>query len=517
MQRKLSPSRLETLHPRSKLRVQDELHDTHVHSRTVTRRTKIITTLGPASNTEEGITQLIASGADVIRLNFSHGNHQEHARVIGIIRDASKKLGRLIPIVADIQGPKIRIGEVYGTVNLKSGSEFVITTETMIGNERQVSTPFADLPLEVKSGHRILINDGLVELLVERIDGNRVITKVINGGPIGSKKGMNFPDTELTIPAITDKDREDLRFVVAQGLDYVAASFIRRREDLEDLRSYLQSLGATDMPIIAKLEKAQAIDNLEQILDVTDGVMVARGDLGVELPPELVPIMQKRILEWASHRGRFAITATQMLESMTTNARPTRAEASDVANAIFDGSDAVMLSAETASGVNPSAAVAMMSRIAEVAEKNPELQLHRGRDPFHASYDADEFTDALAGAAGYAAEHIEAKYIVVFTQSGFTARLMSKFRPNAPIIAVSRSEQVARRMNLLWGVVPFVLAETGTYHEQIVEAVEQFLIEREMVKHGDRIVILMGSPLYERARTNVLRVHRIGGQVKGGK
>ena len=475
------------------------------------RRTKIIATLGPACNTPEMIAQLIDAGVDVFRLNFSHGNHQEHARLIAIIRKVAEDARKLIPIMADIQGPKIRIGEVYGTINLKAGAEFIITTETRIGNEQIVSTPFADLPLEVKPGHRILINDGLVELGVQEVSGNAVITKVINGGPIGSKKGMNFPDTDLTIPAITEKDREDLRFVVAQGLDYVAASFIRRREDLEELRSFLLQLGATDMPIVAKIEKKQAVDNLEAILEVTDGVMVARGDLGVELAPELVPIVQKKILDEASHRGRFAITATQMLESMTTNARPTRAEASDVANAIFDGSDAVMLSAETASGKHPRLAVEIMARIARVAEQNPELQLHKGRDPFHAPYGDDEFTDALAGAAGYAAEHIDAKYIVVFTQSGFTARLMSKFRPEAPIIAVSRSLTVACRMNMLWGVIPFVMESVGAFHEQIVADVEKFLVEKKMVHQGDRIVVLMGSPLYERARTNLLRVHRIGG------
>ena len=474
------------------------------------RRTKIIATLGPASNTEEMIRQLIDAGADVFRLNFSHGSHQEHARLIGIIRRSAAALGRQVPILADIQGPKIRLGEVYGSVILKAGADFVITTDTRIGDERIVSTPFTALPEEVKPGHRILINDGLVELKVTAIDGPRVITKVVNGGAIGSKKGMNFPDTELTIPAITEKDRADLAFVVSQEVDYVAASFIRRKEDIEELRAILESHDAADMPIIAKLEKSQAIDNLKDILEVTDGVMVARGDLGVELPPERVPIMQKRILEWAGHRGRIGITATQMLESMTTNARPTRAEASDVANAIFDGSDAVMLSGETASGVNPVAAVQMMSRIASVAEQNPEMRLHRGRDPFHSEYEADDTTDALAGAAGYAAAHVEAKYIVVFTQSGFTARLVSKFRPDAPIIALSQSERVARRMSLLWGVTPYVLPDVGEYHEQIVEAVERFLVHSNMVKDGDRIVILMGSPVFERAKTNLLRVHRIG-------
>lgn len=474
------------------------------------RKTKIIATVGPASNTDETIAQLIAAGADVFRLNFSHGSHADHLRLINIIRREAERAGRLVPIIADVQGPKIRLGEVYGTVTLKPGNEFVITTEPKIGNEREASTPFTPLPHEVRPGHRILINDGIVEVRVERIDGNRVHTRVISGGPIGSKKGMNFPDTELTIPAITEKDQADLEFIAKQRIDYVAQSFVRRREDIDQLRAILASHGANDIPVIAKLEKSQAIDNLEQILEVTDGVMVARGDLGVELPPEQVPIIQKRVLEWAGHRGRFAITATQMLESMTTNARPTRAEASDVANAIFDGSDAVMLSGETASGVYPVAAVQMMSRIALYAEQNPELQLHRGRDPFHSEFEADAFTDALAGAAGYAASHVSAKFIVVFTQSGFTARLMSKFRPEAPIIALSRSIEVARRMSLLWGVTPYVLNETGEYHEQIVDAVERFLLERQMVEKGDRVVILMGSPLYERARTNLLRVHRIG-------
>jgi pyruvate kinase len=476
------------------------------------RRTKIIATLGPASNTEEGIRRLIRAGADVFRLNFSHGSHEQHGRLVSLIRRIATEEGRYTAILADIQGPKIRLGEVYGTVVLKTGAEFTITTETRIGNEREVSTPFTALTSEVEPGHRILINDGLVELQVVAVEGDRVRAKVLSGGPIGSKKGMNFPDTDLTIPAITEKDRLDLRFVVEQDVDYVAASFIRKRSDIEELRAALTENGGAAIPLIAKLEKPQAIDSLDDILEVSDGVMVARGDLGVELPPERVPIVQKRILKSASQRGRIAITATQMLESMTTNARPTRAEASDVANAIFDGSDAVMLSGETASGVNPVGAVEMMARIARVAEQNPELQLHKGRDPFHQSYESDEFTDSLAGAARYAAQHIQAKYIVVFTQTGFTARLMSKFRPESPIIAFTQSEAVARRMNLLFGVLPHVLADIGTFHEDIVEQVERFLLEKKLVARGDRLVLLMGSPTYQRARTNLLRVLRVGGE-----
>jgi len=475
------------------------------------RRTKIVATLGPACSTEDMIRRLMEAGVDVFRLNFSHGTSEERIRIIGVIRAAAASLDRYIPIVGDIQGPKLRIGDVDGIVHLKEGADFVITTEPSRGNHEQVSTPFSHLPEEVQPGHRILINDGLVELVVTSVDPTHVKTRVIHGGPISSKKGMNFPDSELSIPAITPKDREDLEFAVAQGLDYVAASFVRRREDIVNLRELLRGFGGEDIAIIAKLEKAQAIDALDGIIEESDGVMVARGDLGVELPPEMVPIVQKKILKSASQWGRFAITATQMLESMTTNSRPTRAEASDVANAIFDGSDAVMLSAETASGAYPIDAVKMMSRIVVAAEQNPQLQLQHHRDPFRKSSELDEFTDALAGAANYAAEQIDAKFLVVFTQTGFAARLMSKFRPRAPIVALAQSTRVARRMNILWGVIPSVVAEVGEYHEQIVEKVDEFLKAKKMVQPGDRIVILMGSPIYQRARTNLLRVHQIQG------
>lgn len=476
------------------------------------RRTKILATLGPASSSAQVIGELIRAGADAFRLNFSHGKHGDLATLVRIIRDQAREADRFIPIVGDIQGPKIRIGEVNGVVQLQTGADFTITTSPVIGDQHRVSTPFTLLPKEVKSGHRILINDGLVELQVTAIEGEEVRTKVVHGGPIESKKGMNFPDTELSVPTITDKDREDLRFAVEQQFDYVAASFVRRKENIEELRKLLNELGGNEISIIAKLEKAQAIETLESILEVSDGVMVARGDLGVELPPEAVPVLQKRILDWASHRGRFAITATQMLESMKTSPRPTRAEASDVANAIFDGSDAVMLSAETAAGQYPINAVEMMARIILAAEEHPELNVHHGRDPVHHSYETDEFTDALAGAAKYAAEEIDARYVVVFTLTGFAARLMSKFRPKAPVIALTRSSWVARRMNLLWGVIPMMLKDVGQFHEQIVAEVEKFLLQKKMVNKGDRIVIMMGSPIYERARTNLLRVHRVTGE-----
>jgi pyruvate kinase len=475
------------------------------------RRTKIIATLGPACSSEEIILRLLTSGVDVFRLNFSHGAHEEKAQLIEIIRRLATDHGKYVPILGDIQGPKLRIGEVDGVIHLQNGQPFTITTTPVRGNAAVVSTPFTPLPQEVQLGQRILINDGLVELVVTALDEDKVVTRVLHGGPISSKKGMNFPDSELTIPAITEKDKIDVKFAVEQQLDYIAASFIRRRGDIEELRALLSLHGGEEINVIAKLEKPQAIDNLQEILDVSDGVMVARGDLGVELPPEAVPIMQKRILSTASRWGRFAITATQMLESMTGSSRPTRAEASDVANAIFDGSDAVMLSAETASGQYPVEAVQMMARIIMAAEQNRALGVRGQREPFRVFSESDEFTDALAGAANYAAEAIDAKFIVVFTQTGFAARLMSKFRPSQPIIALTPSTWVARRMNILWGVQPFVLRDVGDYHEQIVERVDEFLLSRDIVVPGDRLVILMGSPIYQRAKTNLLRVHRVVG------
>jgi pyruvate kinase len=478
---------------------------------TAVRRTKIIATLGPVSNTEEGIHRLLTSGADVFRLNFSHGKHEEHIQTIKRVRAAATELGRYIPIVGDIQGPKLRLGDVEGVHQLKSGQTFVISTKATPGDASRVFTPFSPLPREVRVGHRILINDGLVELVVTGVDEHDVSTRVVHGGPVSSKKGMNFPDSELTIPAITEKDKQDIRFACEQTVDYVAASFIRRRSDIENLRALLQEHGGQEIKVIAKLEKPQALENLEGILDVSDGVMVARGDLGVELPPEAVPIAQKKILTAATRWGRFSITATQMLESMTTNSRPTRAEASDVANAIFDGTDAVMLSGETASGKYPAEAVQMMARIAIAAEANRHVEYAETRNPFRKVSEGDEFTDALAGAANYAAEQLDAKFIVVFTQTGFAAQLMSKFRPKPPVIALTPSSWVARRMNILWGVQPFVLKDAGEYHEQIVDRVDDYLLSKDVVRPGDRLVILMGSPIYQRAKTNLLRVHRVRG------
>src|SRR5712675_1119152 len=474
------------------------------------RHSKIVCTIGPASRHPRILRRLLKAGMDVARLNFSHGSHADHLSCIQLLRATANKLGKTIAILADLQGPKIRTGALAGgvPVMLRTGQDFAITTRKILGDSTRVSTIFLPLPKEVHRGDRILLSDGLIELRVESVRLKDVNCRVVNGGALGEHKGINLPGVKLRVPALTPKDKTDLKFALAHGADYIAVSFVRRPEDVL-LAKRLIRRAKKDTPVIAKLEKPEAIENLEGILRVSDGVMVARGDLGVEMNPERVPVVQKNIIARAREFRRPVITATQMLESMTENPRPTRAEASDVANAIFDGSDAVMLSAENASGAYPVDAVQMMARIIMAAEQNRQFQVAGGRDPFRVSTETDEFTDALAGAANYAAQQLDAKFIIVFTQTGFAARLMSKFRPKQPIIALTPSTWVARRMNVLWGVQPFVLREVGEYHEQIVERVDEFLISRDIVVPGDRLVILMGSPIYQRAKTNLLRVHRV--------
>src|SRR6266566_4963629 len=469
------------------------------------RRTKIIATLGPACSAEEVIHRLLTSGVDVFRLNFSHGTPQERLRLIDIIRRTATDFGKYIPIMGDIQGPKLRIGDVDGVVQLQNGQTFTITTDALIGNASIVSTPFTPLPREVQIGQRILINDGLVELVVSAVDEKKVVTRVIHGGPISSKKGMNFPDTELTIPAVTEKDREDVHFAVDQQLDYIAASFIRRRSDIVELRTLLHELGGDEINSVAKLEKAQAIDALEEILEVSDGVMVARGDLGVELPPEAVPIVQKRILEAAGRSGRFAITATQMLESMTTNSRPTRAEASDVANAIFDGSDAVMLSAETASGKYPIEAVSMMARIIEEAEGSIREY------PRPAQQEQLKVSGTIAELVCHASRELYMRLIAVFTHSGFTARLISRYRPLVPIVAFSPEQETRRRLGLIWGVYPRNIQDLRKI-DGLAAVAEKRLLEERLVRKGDVIGIVAGTPMGIRGTTNFVKFHVIGGE-----
>jgi pyruvate kinase len=450
------------------------------------------------------IRKLIQAGMDVARLNFSHGTHEEHAQSIAMLREAAMDLRKPIAILADLQGPKIRTGALAGggTVLLRAGQKFVITTARVLGDSTRVNTTFHLMRQEVKRGDRILLSDGLIELRVERTTLAEVICRVVNGGILGEHKGINMPGVQLRVPALTDKDRTDLRFALARGADYIAVSFVRRPEDVMLAKSLVRRAKA-DTPVIAKLEKPEAIENLDEILRASDGVMVARGDLGVEMNPERVPVVQKNIIARAREFRRPVITATQMLESMTENPRPTRAEASDVANAIFDGSDAVMLSAETATGKYPVEAVGMMARIIEEAEAS----IHEYPRP--AAQEKLKVAETVAELVCHASRELHMKLIAVFTHSGFTARLVSRYRPLVPIIAFSPEAVTRRRMALLWGVTSRTIVDIKKI-DGLATIAEKRLLEERLVKKGDVIGIVAGTPMGIRGTTNFMKFHLIG-------
>lgn len=468
------------------------------------RHSKIVCTIGPATRSPRMIRKLLQAGMDVARLNFSHSNHDEHAASIAMLREAAMEMKKPIAILADLQGPKIRTGALAGggTVLLRPGQRFVITTAKVLGDSTRVSTTFHPMPREVKRGDRILLSDGLIELRVEATKHNEVICQVANGGVLGEHKGINLPGVDLHVPALTDKDRVDLRFALAQGADYIAASFVRRAEDVKLAKAQVKRAGK-DTPVIAKLEKPEAIENLDEILLASDGVMVARGDLGVEMSPECVPVVQKNIIARAREHRRPVITATQMLESMTENPRPTRAEASDVANAIFDGSDAVMLSAETATGKYPVDAVQMMARIIEEAEAS----VHEFPRP--AGTERLKVAETIAELVCHASKELHMKLIAVFTHSGFTARLVSRYRPLVPIVAFSPEANTRRRMALLWGVMPRRIVDLKTM-DALPALAEKRLLEERMVKKGDVIALVAGTPMGIRGTTNTMKLHVIG-------
>jgi len=469
------------------------------------RHSKIVCTIGPATRSPRMIRKLIAAGMDVARLNFSHGTHQEHAQSIVMLRDAATQYKKPLAILADLQGPKIRTGALAGggTVLLRAGQKFVITVAKVLGDSTRVNTTFQPLPREVKSGDRILLSDGLIELRVEKTTRSEVICQVVNGGVLGEHKGINLPGVKLHVPAITEKDRVDLRFALAHGADYIAASFVRRAEDVHLAKELVRRV-KKDTPVIVKLEKPEAIDNLEQILPVSDGVMVARGDLGVEMNPEQVPVVQKNIIARAREFRRPVITATQMLESMTENPRPTRAEASDVANAIFDGTDAVMLSAETATGKYPVEAVSMMARIIAAAESS----IHEFPRP--AVQERLKVAETVAELVCHASRELHMKLIAVFTHSGFTARLISRYRPLVPIVAFSPEVETRRRMALLWGVTPRSIVDIKKI-DALPGLAEKRLLEERLVRKGDVIGIVAGTPMGVRGTTNIMKFHVIGG------
>ncbi len=467
------------------------------------RRAKIICTIGPACSTEAAMRELLRNGMDIARLNFSHGTHEDHAHNIQRLRRAAQREGRTICILQDLQGPKIRTGKLEGRepVLLKTGSVVTITPQNVPGTATRISTTFQDLARELVPGARILLSDGLIELCVTGIRGKDVQCEVINGGMLGEHKGINLPGIALTIPALTEKDREDLEFGLDHGVDVIALSFVRTGADVSMVK-HIIATHRSDVPLIAKLEKPQAIDHLEEILEAADGVMVARGDLGVEMAPEKVPVIQKHIIRRAAAWRKPVITATQMLESMIENPRPTRAETSDVANAVFDGTDAVMLSAETASGRYPQESVAIMARIVVEAEHNlgDFMQARRRREHRGLSV-AETICESIA----HAAEDLPMGAIAVFTESGNTVRMISKHRPKVPIYGFTHFPHVVQRMNLYWGVRPVRCRQTNSA-EQMVSLAEQDLLRRGVLKPGDVLGVVAGTRQTS-GSTNLMRLH----------
>lgn len=477
------------------------------------RRAKIICTVGPASNSEAILRDLLRLGMDVARLNFSHGTHEDHARNIARIRKAARKEGRTVCILQDLQGPKIRTGRLksHEPVLLKPGTQVTITPRDVLGTPTLIATTFQGLAREVVRDARILLSDGLIELRVRGVQGEDVECDVVNGGLLGEHQGINLPGVALTIPALTEKDRKDLEFGLKHDVDLVAISFVRSASDVREVKQLIVDHGG-DVPVIAKLEKPQALEQLEEIFEAADGVMVARGDLGVEMLPEQVPVIQKHVIRRAAEWRKPVIIATQMLESMIENPRPTRAEASDVANAIFDGTDAVMLSAETASGQYPREAVAMMSRIVVEAEHNmtsfSEPSRRRSRHPLVVA-------EAICESIAHAAEDLPMGAIAVFTETGNTARMISKYRPKVCIYAFSHTGPVCNRMNLLWGVHPVQRKELARSAEDMVNTAERELLGEGQLEPGDVLGVVAGTQMAS-GSTNFMRLHTVTAQGPAG-
>jgi len=465
----------------------------------IMRRTKIVCTIGPTSESPEVLRQLIESGMNVARLNFSHGSHDEHVQKIHTIRELSKEMGKPVAILQDLCGPKMRTGKIEEPgIDLVPGAELILTSEEIMGSGNRVSVSYKDLPEEVKTGDIILLADGLMELVVKEIKGQDITCTVVIGGLLTSNKGINLPTSVLKIPALTEKDRDDLAFGLANDVDFVALSFVKTVEDINDVKGLIADAGKST-PVIAKIEKHEAIANIEGIMKATDGIMVARGDLGVEIPLEDVPGVQKMLVEKSVAAGKPVIIATQMLRSMVDAPRPTRAEATDVANAVLDGADAVMLSEETANGNFPVETVQYMSRIAAKAEENyPHKQ-------FMKSVCKERTSDSVSYAACILAEKLNTAAIVAPTKSGFTAPQISRFRPDSPIIALSPDESAMRRLCLFWGCHPSLVKDPGGTDEMIDQGASAAL-DTDFVSKGDTIVITAGHPTWVPGTTNMVKV-----------
>ena len=473
----------------------------------IPRRAKIVCTLGPSSNSYEKIKAMAKAGMDVARLNFSHGTHDDHQKVIKIIRRISNELNKPISILQDLQGPKIRILKfAEGFIELKRGQKFILTTRNVLGDNEIVSVSYKSFAKDVKPNDIILLDDGLLKLKVEKIKGQDVMCKVIFGGVLSNHKGLNLPGNILSVNALTNKDKKDLQFGIINDVDYVALSFVQKPEDISDIKKII-SRAKKEIPVVAKIEKPQAVDSIEEIIDKSDVIMVARGDLGVEVSAEEVPSIQKRIIALCNKKGTPVITATQMLESMIYNPRPTRAEASDVANAILDGTDAVMLSGETAVGKFPVTSIQTMHRIVNLTEKNVRSINWRSR-----RRDSDQkygISSSIGYSACQAADLVDATMLVCLTQSGTTARMIARYRPKQPLIAVTHTEDTLRRLNLVWGVLPYSIHEFGDNMDEAITDILNTIKHNSLVKKGDKIVITAGLPFHSRRGTNMLRIEEI--------
>jgi pyruvate kinase len=473
------------------------------------KKTKIVCTIGPASESEEVLKQLMLNGLNVARLNFSHGTHEEHKKRIDTIKKLREELDLPIAIMLDTKGPEIRIKTFKsGEVTLQTGDIFTLTTREVEGDETIVSVSYEGLPKDVSKGTRILIDDGLVELeVIEIVNGTDIRCTVLNGGTIKDRKGVNVPNVPINLPAVTEKDIEDIKFGIENDVDFIAASFIRKAEDVLQIRKILEENGGEDIEIISKIENQQGVDNIDEIIEASDGIMVARGDLGVEIEAEKIPILQKQIIKKCNLAGKPVITATQMLDSMMRNPRPTRAEVTDVANAILDGTDAVMLSGETASGKYPIESVKTMYNIALNTESSSQyletLQSKRTLDN-HIST-----TNAISRATCTTAEDLKASAIITATSSGYTSKAVSKFRPQSPIIAATTSEKVMRKLALVWGVYP-VLSKKSENTDEVIDMSIHSAMMKGYVKEGDLIVITAGIPVGVSGTTNLIKVHTIG-------
>ena len=466
------------------------------------RKTKIVCTIGPASESEEKLRDLMKAGMNVARFNFSHGTHDEHKIKFGRVLKVSGELGLSVATLLDTKGPEIRLRDFEGgRVELKAGQEFTLTTEEIMGNENRATITYKNLRQDVKPGMRILIDDGKIEMEVREIKGEEILCSVKNGGTVSNHKGINVPDAELSMPYVSEVDREDILFGIGMGFDFIAASFVRTKEDILDLKKILDE-HKSPMKIIAKIESMQGIRNLREILDVSDGIMVARGDMGVELPPEEVPVIQKKMIKMAVAAGKHVITATQMLESMIHNPRPTRAETNDVANAIYDGTTAIMLSGESAAGKYPVEAVETMARIAERTEQDID---YNGRMLRDTPRNLTDVTTAISYATCTTAMHLDAEAIITVTMSGFTADMVSRYKPESMVIGCSVNPRVCRQMALLWGVTPVLMSREDNTEDLFDEAI-RLAKKQNLIHNKGKVVLTAGVPLGVSGSTNMIQV-----------